>query len=637
MKPFFKKIGILLNPEILQHIHLVILNRMRKRSNAAKFQKSIINRQDIKKKVILFSDSSKGLIDSADREILQSINNNSNGYLDGKFNLLSAKFSFNHKINWLYDPIDNRDWDERKFDERDVTYPGSPKDVKIVWELNRHQYLFTLSKNYLITRDDKYADCVTNHILSWIEQNPVDRGINWASSMEVSIRLLSWILSLDILREHSSFVNSEKIIMDSVYEHIQFLNYHLSEDRLLHTNHLIGELTGLIIACMVYEFKDSDKIMQRTLPKLSKELKDQVFPDGVSKEQSTSYHRFVIDFLTLIVVAADRSKVRVPPSIRSILEKMIIYVNAVIMPDGSSPMIGDADNGRGFLISEQSNFWNFGHVLANGAIIFKNGLFKNNSAVEEESFWLFGNEGKIIYESLDMETKGLEVYKFSESGHYIVKDITEGFYFFVRGGKFGMGGNYFSSHSHFDLLSPVVCIKGAPIFLDTGTYVYNGDPENRNRFRISQAHNNITWSSPLAIPKLNFGWKKVCDALLIEDSKNDSSIKLVFGLKKVRKYKREFILKTNSVVINDYFYDSFDNLQWNFHLHPDCRIEESSKDYVVINNGDIKVIFRASYPGLKVAVSETSFNYGEKIKNLRLSLDKSVVKSEVVSFTLSEF
>jgi hypothetical protein len=89
----------------------------------------------------------------------------------------------------------------------------------------------------------------------------------------------------------------------------------LSEDRLIHTNHLIGELAGLIIASIVFDFENKNKLLSKCLAKLSRELKNQVFDDGISKEQSSNDHRFVLDFLTLIVVLANKAKIDIPKNI----------------------------------------------------------------------------------------------------------------------------------------------------------------------------------------------------------------------------------------------------------------------------------------------------------------------------------
>src|SRR6266567_952768 len=66
-------------------------------------------------------------------------------------------------------------------------------DAKITWELNRQQHFVTLAKAYWLTADDRYASEILAQWAHWQKENPYPIGINWASSLEVALRSLSWI------------------------------------------------------------------------------------------------------------------------------------------------------------------------------------------------------------------------------------------------------------------------------------------------------------------------------------------------------------------------------------------------------------------------------------------------------------
>jgi len=66
-------------------------------------------------------------------------------------------------------------------------------DHKVTWELNRHQHLITLAKAWLLCGERAYADEVFAQWYSWQRANPYPLGANWASSLEVAFRSLSWI------------------------------------------------------------------------------------------------------------------------------------------------------------------------------------------------------------------------------------------------------------------------------------------------------------------------------------------------------------------------------------------------------------------------------------------------------------
>ena len=85
-----------------------------------------------------------------------------------------------------------------------------PNEVRYTWELNRHQHLITLGKAYFLTGNEKYAQEVCTQICDWIEANPHLYGINWTSSLELAIRLISWIWAFWLISD-SKVVNQHFI------------------------------------------------------------------------------------------------------------------------------------------------------------------------------------------------------------------------------------------------------------------------------------------------------------------------------------------------------------------------------------------------------------------------------------------
>ncbi len=634
MTKIIKIIKILCNPETRRNLpHLLRVRFYRKLIKNSGFKNSSRQAELIKKKQIFSEFNAAEYLEKFPCRAAKIIDY-SGGILKNGIELFGVNFRIDKDTDWFLDPKDSIRWAMKKYDERNVHYTGSPKDVKIVWELNRHQYLFSLSMAYRIKNDDKYAGIVIDQLKSWIDSNKVGEGINWASPMEVSIRLISWILTLDLLKDSADYIANQKKILQSIYEHITFLDAHLSDDRILPTNHLIGELSGLIIASLVYEFNDRDKIYKKSIERLSKELEAQVFADGVSKEQSTSYHRFVLDFLTLIVSLCKKFSVEIENKIPAVTEAMFGYINNCITPDGSLPIIGDGDNGRGFLITAPDNFWNMEHALSNYTALFnhKSSIYASKEIHEET--YLLGLSSKAAPDSKSGSVDDLlKIQKFEFSGHYIIRN-EKSFYMFVRSGVFGMGGEGFSSHSHFDLLSPVLYLNSAPVLIDSGTFVYNGDPENRNNFRIAKAHNNINFDNLIASPKLNFGWNQVCDAFVQGIEEKASEINLKCGLKKVNNYIREFAATKNSLVITDHFLDYFDNLQWNFHLHPESKIISHTGNKIIMNIFGNEISFESTFEGLLLEDCEISFDYGIKQQSKCIVLNKSVDKTNV-RFTIN--
>ena len=119
-------------------------------------------------------------------------------------------------------------------------------DLKIVWELNRHQYLITLGQAYFLTGDDRFAIEIVRQICDWREKIP-SVGTNWASSLEAAFRLISWIWAIRLIKK-SKALNKEfnENLAVWVGEHARHIERYLSTYYSPNT-HLTGEALGLFM------------------------------------------------------------------------------------------------------------------------------------------------------------------------------------------------------------------------------------------------------------------------------------------------------------------------------------------------------------------------------------------------------
>jgi hypothetical protein len=131
-------------------------------------------------------------------------------FCHNRFRLLGREMRFPDGINWHLDPDSGDVWPPLFVEkmERYVASGMGPGDYKLPWELGRHQHLVALGKAYWLTGDEKYARKCASHVRSWIEQNPVGRGIHWCSSLEIGLRLINWSLAFHFLRTSEAFAES---------------------------------------------------------------------------------------------------------------------------------------------------------------------------------------------------------------------------------------------------------------------------------------------------------------------------------------------------------------------------------------------------------------------------------------------
>jgi hypothetical protein len=382
----------------------------------------------------------------------------------------SRYFTFPYRLKdvdrpFNYDPFEKKYWPARHYTEQKLHAEDTPKDVKIVWEINRFKDLPTLAQAAIMTGDKRYAEEVRSRLHLWIDDNPFANSINWASGLELGVRLLSWSTTLHLLKSVGYDLTNDPKIARSIYEHAAYLRAELSTDKIVRSNHLIGEVAGLFVVSTLWSYPESEEHNRVARELLEAEIVRQTYPDGATRESTTWYHGFVTDFFDIAARVAQQ-----PFSSKYMdrLGKMRSFQRAALQPDRCLVRIGDGDDGFAIYFAGDREGWMniaFGpsKVDASPASWF------------ETSKYLLHNDGKSAL--------------------------------YVRGGEFGMGGDGSSSHAHDDLLAPVVWLSGLPVLVDPGTYVYNGEPKSRSKYRSEHSHNTFSLDDgSQAKQKLNFGW-----------------------------------------------------------------------------------------------------------------------------------
>ena len=216
----------------------------------------------------------------------------------------------------------------------------------------------------------------------------------------------------------------------------------------------------------------------------------QVHSDGGDFESSIPYHRLALELFLAGALLCRANGVTLPTSFWAKLERMFEFILFVTRPDGKVPQVGDADDGRLFILSDYST-WDradFRYLLSLGAVLFQRSDMKAYSGgFSEEAFWLLGPAGLAAFAALQSHGEELGSRDFPDSGLYVMRSGDK--FLLACCGAVGTGG--LGNHKHNDLLGFELYAGDKALIVDPGTYVYSRDRNWRNRFRSTQYHNTV--------------------------------------------------------------------------------------------------------------------------------------------------
>jgi len=392
--------------------------------------------------------------------------------------------------DWHLDPASGQSWPADVF-AADIGYrhDSSHGDVKLVWELNRLQYLQPIAMLAFVTGEAGPADLVRDHVADWIARNPPFLGINWASGIELALRAVSLIFAARLVDLGES-LNLE--LAKSLAAHGYWLARYPSRYSSAN-NHAIAEGLGLLaIGSALPALPDAADWVRQGRTTLELQSVRQILPDGVGAEQAVAYQRF-----TMAMLAAGGS---LGAATGSRFSHAHDFLTAITDAGGNMPRIGDDDEGQVWspsLFPSLPRRWEFIPPLA---------------PWPEMDSRLRGNDEIIVPDGLN---------HFPDGGYTVVREgpihLT-----FDHG---PLGYLSIAAHGHADALSIWLSIDSEPVLIDAGTYRYHGAGSIRDAFRGTAAHNTMTVNgadqSEIAGP---FNWSHKANAKLISVSTSPWSV-----------------------------------------------------------------------------------------------------------------
>ncbi|ROR29707.1 alginate lyase family protein [Inmirania thermothiophila] len=473
---------------------------------------------------------------------------------------------------------------KRMYEEANMQFLGT---------LNRHYHLVHLAKAAALARLP--AKCVLAQLEDWVRCNPYMVGINWADPLHTAIRVTNWCLIFCLL----GMRRVPATLARSLHLQGVFIEKHLSFGSSA-GNHLLGELWGLFfLGHCLPELPRAHRWRKLTLDRLPAEIERQFLDDGLHFERSLSYHRYVVEYLLLVLLAARHLGVPFPERAAERLHRAVAVLRTFVTSRGEVPAFGD----HGHEITTDIHYLSFEHedlfvsVLALGAAVFRDRtLLPQGWCGSQRLPWWLAEDDYAWLERVRPAPRQLHSQALRASGFFILADgrrEEEATAAIVRCGPMGLRPLH--AHAHADMLSFVLFHRGLAFLIDPGTYGYHFKGRRwREYFRSTAAHNTLQvrdWNQARSGGAMI--WLDPVEGTL--EAWADGPGDVVFqgrheGWRKVRViHHRRLHLEPRSVTLTVEDWLESEGpwpVRLHYHLHPEVELHELAQNrFVLERNG----------------------------------------------------
>jgi len=418
-----------------------------------------------------------------DNAYLNEIIENADNVCNGKITLFNKQLKLDNPVNWFLDYANNVECpriNTSKINYRKCERGG---DIMYIWWLNRHQHLMPAAIAYFSTKNQKYADFIIEQLQSWLNDCPYPIGPAWSTGIEAGIRLITWSWLFRFLFANGRPDNcSDEFLaawMLSIRQHVHYIDTHWAKYSSAN-NHIIAEAVGVLAAAgtwsQLFPDKDYKKICRNII---IKETNRQFSYDGVNREQSTSYHAFVLELL----INAYHFDNTIKKDVLNEIEKMALFLDSIEINSTTFPEIGDSDSAVASGIIPRSK--KYYSDIANVARSIANSEKLN-------SIQVISNPVE-FYCGTDIFPKqaGSSIY-FEDGGYAIWKtQLDSDIKINLCMNLANLGYGNIAAHGHADALSFTLAINEEPVLIDPGTYAYHTQKKWRDYFKGTRAHNTL--------------------------------------------------------------------------------------------------------------------------------------------------
>lgn len=355
-------------------------------------------------------------------------------------------------------------------------------DIKLIWELSRFSFAFTLARAYARTGREEFAETFWLAVEDWLEANPPQAGVNWKCGQEISLRLMAWCFALQ------AFLNAEASTEQRTFNLVRALHhfgqrieanldYALSQNN----NHGISEVAGLwTLGVLFPEFKDAEHWREIGELQLEKQADKLIYSDGGFSQQSPNYHRLVLQLYTWVLGLGCLNGREFSQELKDRLRAALNWSYQMMEPlNGQMPSSGGQD-GAHFLPLSNCPYGDHRPTLQALAYLLDGESPFAAGPWDEQVLWLFGPAALEAPRRSRPQTDFWQ----REGGFHTLRDPSS--WAVLRCGP------YQHRPVHADLLHLDLWWRGVNVALDPGSYSYNPQEPMQKGLGGTEFHNTVS-------------------------------------------------------------------------------------------------------------------------------------------------
>jgi hypothetical protein len=220
--------------------------------------------------------------------------------------------------------------------------------------------------------------------------------------------------------------------------------------------------------------------------------------------------------------------------------------------------------------------------------------------------------------------------------HFFIADV----------GEVGLDGR--GGHGHLDALSFELMLHGIPLVVDPGSYLYTGDPDARNRFRSTRAHNvamvdgeemaslfpRQLWRLGTEADPYDVSWRQSKDGFLLS-ARHDGYVRLPDPVHYHREF--EFSAADTRLTVSDGFQGIGPHVVERFlHFAPSLELVLAEQRLLITARPDRRFLVTWDDDTQATLIDDwVSSSYGERSKSRTLVLRNTIHGKSVLTFAVA--